>query len=372
MATRSNDSLLTCLHHLHEKVNQLTLRLSDPDIVSQQDTYRELSRELSIIKPVDDLYLQLKDRLKQKEEAEEISDTDDDPEFAELAKLEIESLSADIIRIDAEIRHLLVTDQATDHRNAYLEIRAGAGGNEASLFATDLLRMYHRVAERRGWKAEVISTAYSTIGGIKEVILHIRGKEVFRNLKFESGVHRVQRVPVTESSGRIHTSTVTVAVLPEVKDVEISINPKDIRIDTYRASGCGGQHVNKTESAIRITHFPSGVVVTCQDESSQHKNRDKAMSVLKSRLYEHERSKRENDIASDRRSQVGSGDRSEKIRTYNFPQSRATDHRVSGRNFNLETILDGNFNELIEGLSAMHQEKALEDRCRELTAPCDT
>ena len=262
----------------------------------------------------------------------------------------------------------MVSDQEEDSRNAFLEIRAGAGGDEASLFAADLLRMYTRVAERKKWKAEVISTTYSGIGGIKEVILYVRGTEVNKHLKFESGVHRVQRVPATEASGRIHTSTVTVAVLPEAEDVEVDFNPKDIRIDTYAASGPGGQHVNKTESAIRITHFPTGIVVTCQDEKSQHKNKEKALKVLKARLYEHEKHKREESIAQNRRAQVGSGERSEKIRTYNFPQNRVTDHRVSERNFNIGFIIDGDLDDLVADLSESHVRARIDDKIKSLTA----
>jgi len=372
MDTRSNDNLLSCLHHLHEKTESLTRRLAEPDITSNQEVFRQLSKELSKIKPLDDLYLELRKFTREYAEAEEMAASGDDPELVELASHEISSLEERIARVSSRVRRLLVRDTAADHRNVYLEIRAGAGGDEASLFAADLLRMYHRVAERRNWKAGVISTTYSTIGGIKEVILHIRGEDAYGQLKFESGVHRVQRVPATESSGRIHTSTATVAVLPEVRDVEVSINPADIRVDTYRASGHGGQHVNKTDSAVRITHFPSGVVVTCQDESSQHKNRDKAMAVLKSRLYEAEMHRQEADIASNRRAQVGSGERSEKIRTYNFPQSRATDHRIPGRNFNLETVLDGNLEELLATLAENHQERVLEKRFQELSQPCST
>jgi len=372
MATRSNDTLLSCLHNLHEKTETLTRRLADPEITVNPDQYRDLSRELSRLQPLDRLYLDLRRCEKELSEASELAHAEDDPDMAALAQSEVSRLDDRIRDITTQVRRLLVRDTETDHRNVYLEIRAGAGGDEASLFAADLLRMYNRLAERHSWKADVISTTYSTIGGIKEVILHVRGKDVFGQLKFESGVHRVQRVPATESSGRIHTSTATVAVLPEVRDVEVSINPADIRIDTYRASGHGGQHVNKTESAIRITHFPSGVVVTCQDESSQHKNRDKAMAVLKSRLYEAQLQQQEEDIASHRRAQVGSGERSEKIRTYNFPQNRATDHRISGRNFNLESLLDGNFNDLLAALAARHQERVLEQRFRELAAPCAT
>ena len=263
---------------------------------------------------------------------------------------------------------LLVSEHAEDNRNVFLEIRAGTGGNEASLFASDLLRMYSRVAERKSWKSEIISTTYSSIGGIKEIILYIKGLIANKYLKFESGVHRVQRVPVTESSGRIHTSTVTVAVLPEVDDVEIEINSKDLRVDTFSSSAPGGQHVNRTQSAIRITHFPSGIVVSCQDESSQHKNKDKAMKVLKARLFEYEKTKQQDSIANNRKSQVGTGERSEKIRTYNFPQNRVTDHRISGKNFNVENVIDGNIDDLINTLTEIHTKKQLEDKLKRIIA----
>ncbi|HDP95686.1 MAG TPA: peptide chain release factor 1 [Candidatus Aminicenantes bacterium] len=372
MATRSNDTLLSCLHNLYEKAQALTQRLAEMDVTSNSENFRNLSRELSRIKPVSDLYLDLRRYDKERSEALEMAKIEDDPEMALLARNEVDGLDEKISELTIMVRRLLVRDAAADHRNVYLEIRAGTGGDEASLFAADLLRMYHRVAERRHWKADVISTTYSSIGGIKEVILHLRGNDVYGQLKFESGVHRVQRVPATESSGRIHTSTATVAVLPEVRDVEVTLNPADVRIDTYRASGSGGQHVNKTESAIRVTHFPSGIVVTCQDESSQHKNRDKALAVLKSRLYEEEMRQQEEGIALDRRAQVGSGERSEKIRTYNFPQNRATDHRISGRNFNLESVLDGNISDLLAALAGRHEERVLQQRFRELSAPCAT
>jgi peptide chain release factor 1 len=267
-----------------------------------------------------------------------------------------------------EVEILMVSDRSEDNRNAFLEIRAGAGGDEASLFASDLLRMYTRVAERKKWQAEIISTTISGIGGIKEVILYVKGTEVNKFLKFESGVHRVQRVPSTEASGRIHTSTVTVAVLPEVEDVEVDFNPKDVRIDTYAASGPGGQHVNKTESAIRVTHLPSGIVVTCQDEKSQHKNKEKALKVLKARLFEHEKDKQNESIAQNRKSQVGSGERSEKIRTYNFPQSRVTDHRVSGRNFNVGSIIDGDLDDLVAELSENHIRALIEQKIKSMIA----
>jgi len=368
MATKSSEKLFSYLDGLHKRYTEISDQLSQPDIVKNQKLFRELSRELSNLKPLDEKYLELQNLMKRQKEAEEILDISDEDEMKELANEELETLETGIEEVEEEIKVLMVSDHSEDNRNVFLEIRAGAGGNEASLFASDLLRMYTRIAERKGWKAEIISTTYSAIGGIKEIILYVQGRNVNKYLKYESGVHRVQRVPVTEASGRIHTSTVTVAVLLEVEDVEIGLNPKDLRIDTYRASGAGGQHVNRTESAIRITHIPTGIVVTCQDEKSQHKNKDKALKVLKSRLYEYEQNKQEDEVASARKSQVGSGERSEKIRTYNFPQNRVTDHRVTGNNFSIEPILDGNLDNLIDLLTQYHNKKALEQKFKEMAA----
>lgn len=368
MATRNNDKLFSYLESLHQKYQAISQQLTDKEVINNQKKFRELSKELSNLKTLNDKYQEFARAKSQQLETEELLEISDDEEMKELAREEIQQLNEKLEELEDEIKILMVTDEAEDSRNVFLEIRAGAGGNEASLFASDLLRMYTRIAERKGWKSEVISTTYSAIGGIKEIILYIKGQKVNRYLKFESGVHRVQRVPVTESSGRIHTSTVTVAVMPEVDDVEVDINPKDIRVDTFSASGPGGQHVNKTQSAIRITHFPSGIVVSCQDEKSQHKNKDKAMRVLKARLYEYEQEKQADEVANARKSQVGTGDRSEKIRTYNFPQSRSTDHRIKGRNFNIETILDGNFEELIKELTEIHNRKALEDKFEAIIA----
>lgn len=368
MDTKSSEKLFSYLDTLHEKYDVISGQLANPEIVKNQKKFRELSKELANLKPLDEKYLEIKDAFQQLRDAEELYKTSDEQEMRELAKDEITTLTEDIKNLEKNIKFLMVSDLSDDNRNVFLEIRAGAGGNEASLFASDLLRMYTRVAERKSWKAEVISTNYSAIGGIKEIILYIKGANANRYLKFESGVHRVQRVPVTESSGRIHTSTVTVAVMGEVDDVEVSINPKDLRIDTYRASGAGGQHVNKTESAIRITHLPTGIVVSCQDESSQHKNRDKAMRVLKARLFEYEKTRQENDIANNRKSQVGGGYRSEKIRTYNFPQNRVTDHRIPGRNFNIEVILDGSLEDMIRELTEINTRKLLEEKFKEITA----
>jgi peptide chain release factor 1 len=366
MITKSSEKLYSYLDDLNKKYIDISSQLSKPDIVKNQKKFKNLSKELSNLKPLNEKFIEFKKLIHQKEETEELLNLSDEEEMKILAQEELDIIEQEIENFEDEIKILLVTDISEDNRNVFLEIRAGAGGNEASLFASDLLRMYTRIAERKGWRSEVISTNYSSIGGIKEIIVYLKGSKVNKFVKFESGVHRVQRVPVTESSGRIHTSTVTVAVMPEVDDVEIDINSKDIRIDTYRASGAGGQHVNKTESAIRMTHIPTGIVVSCQDESSQHKNRDKAMKVLKSRLYDFERNRQQNDIATNRKSQVGSGDRSEKIRTYNFPQSRVTDHRITEKNFNIETILDGNLDELIALLTEQYTKQALEDRFKEI------
>ena len=368
MATKSSNKLFPYLDGLHDKYTKISDQLAEPQIVKNQKKFRELSKELSNLKPLEEKYLEFKDLTHQEQEAEELLALSDEDEMKELVREEIQTLTEKIEDIEDEIKILMVSDYSQDSRNVFLEIRAGAGGNEASLFASDLLRMYTRIAERKGWKAEVISTTYSAIGGIKEIILYIKGDHVNKYVKFESGVHRVQRVPVTESSGRIHTSTVTVAVMPEVDDVEVDINQKDLRIDTFRASGAGGQHVNKTDSAIRITHLPTGIVVTCQDEKSQHKNKDKAMKVLKSRMFEYEKNKQEDDIANNRKSQVGSGDRSEKIRTYNFPQNRVTDHRIKERNFNVESIIDGHLEELIRLLTEQHNKQALEVKFKEIIA----
>ncbi len=366
MDIKNSDKFFSYLEDLHNKYTELSRHLSDPKISENRKRFASLSKELSNLTPLEEKYQKFSQLKKQLDESIEILDDSDDPEMNALAEEDIENLREELTILENDIKILMVSDIKEDSRNVFLEIRAGAGGNEASLFASDLLRMYSRISERKGWTHEIISTNYSGIGGIKEITMYIRGKNVNKFLKFESGVHRVQRVPQTESSGRIHTSTVTVAVLPEVEDVEIDINPKDIRIDTYRASGAGGQHVNKTESAIRITHFPTGIVVSCQDESSQHKNKDKAMKVLKSRLYESEIEKQQNAIASDRKSQIGKGDRSEKIRTYNFPQSRVTDHRISGRNFGIESTMDGNLESLIKDLEEIHSKQLLEDRFKEI------
>jgi peptide chain release factor 1 len=367
MATRNSEPILSYLEKIHSRFEQISAELSLPETAQQTKKFRELSKELHSLRPLEEKFHQLRRVVGRRRDAEALA-AGDDPEMAALAREELAGLESEEAGLIRETEVLMVSDHEEDSRNAFLEIRAGAGGDEASLFAADLLRMYTRVAERKRWKAEVISTTYSGIGGIKEVILYVKGTEVNKFLKFESGVHRVQRVPATEASGRIHTSTVTVAVLPEAEDVEVDFNPKDIRIDTYAASGPGGQHVNKTESAIRITHFPTGIVVTCQDEKSQHKNKEKALKVLKARLFEHEKHKQEESIAQNRRSQVGSGERSEKIRTYNFPQNRVTDHRVGGRNFNIGFIIDGDLDDLVADLTESHVRSRIDDKIKSLTA----
>ncbi len=368
MDTRKSEKIYSYLEKIHARFEQISAELSLPETAHQQKKFRELSKELSSLRPLEEKFHQFHKILARRHDADGLMAASDEKEMADLVREEITVLGNEEEALIAEVEVLMVSDREEDSRNAFLEIRAGAGGDEASLFASDLLRMYMRVAERKKWKAEVISTTYSSIGGIKEVVLYIKGTEVHKFLKFESGVHRVQRVPETEASGRIHTSTVTVAVLPEVEDVEIDLNLKDIRIDTYAASGPGGQHVNKTESAIRVTHFPTGIVVTCQDEKSQHKNKDKALKVLKARLFEHERNKQNETIALNRKSQVGSGERSEKIRTYNFPQNRVTDHRVDGRNFNIGFVIDGDLDGLVADLNEGHVRAMVEQKIKSMIA----
>jgi peptide chain release factor 1 len=368
MDTRNSEKLFSYLANIHTRFEQISADLSLSETVHQQNKFRDLSRELFALKPLEGKYQQFKKLRQRLGEAEAMMVAAEEKEMKDLVQEELTALNGEKETLINEVEILMVSDRTEDNRNAFLEIRAGAGGDEASLFASDLLRMYTRVAERKKWQAEIISTTLSGVGGIKEVILYVKGAEVNKFLKFESGVHRVQRVPSTEASGRIHTSTVTVAVLPEVEDVEVNFNPKDIRIDTYAASGPGGQHVNKTESAIRITHFPTGIVVTCQDEKSQHKNKEKALKVMKARLFEHEKNKQDESIAQSRKSQVGSGERSEKIRTYNFPQSRVTDHRVSGRNFNSGSIIDGDLDDLVAELSENHLRSLIEQKIKSMIA----
>ncbi|ALC17922.1 peptide chain release factor 1 [Desulfuromonas soudanensis] len=323
--------------------------LSDPKVVSNQEKFRGLTREHSELSAVVETYGKYK-RVSEDLEGNRELLRDADPEVKEMARAEIPELEARKDALAKELKVLLLPSDPNDDKNIILEIRAGTGGEEAALFAGDLFRMYCRFADAKGWKVEVMSLSEADAGGVKEVIAMISGQRVYSRLKFESGTHRVQRVPATEAQGRIHTSACTVAVLPEADDVDVSIDPQDLRIDVYRASGAGGQHVNKTESAVRITHIPTGVVVACQDEKSQHKNKAKAMKVLQSRILDARIAAQNALTAADRKSQVGSGDRSERIRTYNFPQGRCTDHRIGLTLYRLEAIMQGDLDEILDAL----------------------
>jgi peptide chain release factor 1 len=349
-------SLQQKLETLVERHEELRHLLSDPQIISDQNKFRALSKEYSQLEDVVNCFKSYQDTEHSIESAEKLLQ-ESDPELRELAEEEISAQRQKLEELSSRLKILLLPKDPNDHRNVYLEIRAAAGGDEAAIFAGDLLRMYTRYAEQKGMQMEIISESPSEKGGYKEVIARISGQDVYSNFKFESGAHRVQRVPETEAQGRIHTSTCTVAILPEVDEVdEITINPADLRVDTYRASGAGGQHVNRTESAIRITHIPSGVVVECQDERSQHKNRAKAMKVLQSKLLSAEQEKQQKEQTEARRSLVGTGDRSERIRTYNFPQGRVTDHRINLTLYQLDDVMEGpGLSEIIDPLIREHQ-----------------
>ena len=336
---------------VEKRYDELSNQLQDPDVVTNQENYRNIMKEYKQLTPLIEKFREYKAAQNAEKEALEIlSDSTADKDFKELADEELAQAKADIERFSEELKILLIPVDPNDERNVIVEIRGGAGGDEAALFANSLYRMYSMYAESRRWKTELINANETELGGFKEVSFMIEGEGAYSRLKFESGVHRVQRVPETETQGRIHTSTVTVAVLPEAEDVEIDINPADLQIDTFRSSGAGGQHINKTESAIRITHLPTGVVVECQDERSQHKNREKAMKVLRSRLYEAKMAEQTEKIAGERRLQVGTGDRSERIRTYNYPQGRVSDHRIGLTLYKIEQILNGDLDEIIDAL----------------------
>ena len=340
------------------RFERLEGELGQPEVVRDQKLYQKYAREHRNLEPIVEAFRKLKGLREQVEENRSLLN-DPDPEMSKLAREEIAELNEGVEDLENQIRLLLLPKDPHDERNTILEIRAGTGGEEAALFAADLFRMYCRYAEARGWKTELLSSSGTGIGGFKEVIALIAGDHVYSRLKYEGGVHRVQRVPETETQGRIHTSAVTVAVLPEAEDIDVEINPEDLRIDVYRSSGCGGQHVNTTDSAVRITHLPTGLVVTCQDEKSQHKNKAKAMKVLMSRMLDMERAEQQSRISEERRTMVGSGDRSERIRTYNFPQSRCTDHRIGLTLYKLEGILEGDLDQLIDPIIGHFQTEAL-------------
>ena len=350
--------MLERLQEIKERYDEINHLLADPDLPKDRERYTQLTKEHAGLEEYIGPYLRLME-LKEEISGHAAMQDDPDPEMRELVRDELERLHAEKAALEQTIRMLFIPRDPNDDKDIILEIRAGTGGEEAALFAADLFRMYARYAESQGWKVEILSQNDTGKGGFKEVIAGITGRRVYAKLKYESGVHRVQRVPVTEASGRIHTSAVTVAVLPEAEEVDIDIDPKDLRIDTYRSSGSGGQHVNKTESAIRITHIPTGLVVTCQDEKSQHKNKAKAMTVLRARLFQKAQEDQHNEIAQERRLQVGTGDRSERIRTYNFPQGRITDHRINLTLHKLSAVLEGDLDEIIEALATESQAQAL-------------
>ncbi len=347
------------LESLCERYDEIAALLSEPETQSNQNKFRALSQEYAQITGLVECYKRYQQALAQLAAAKDMAN-DSDPDMRELAKDEMGDAQSLIDALNHELQLLLLPKDPNDNRNIFLEIRAGTGGDEAAIFSGDLSRMYQRYAERKGWQTEIISESHGDHGGYKEVILRVSGRDVYSQLKFESGAHRVQRVPETESQGRIHTSACTVAIMPEVEEMDaFDINPADLKVDTYRASGAGGQHVNKTESAIRITHIPTGVVVECQDERSQHKNRARAMSLLASRLLSAEQEKHHAEQSATRKLQVGSGDRSERIRTYNYPQGRLTDHRINLTLYKLEEIMQGGLEQVLQPLISEHQAELL-------------
>ncbi|MEG8947857.1 peptide chain release factor 1 [Rosettibacter firmus] len=349
------------LKSIKEKYSEINQQLSDPNIISDQSRMISLSKERRELEEIVKAYNEYEEVMKNISGNQEIINTSDDKELVELAEIELKDLYKKLAELEEKIKMLLIPKDPDDDKNVIIEIRAGTGGEEASLFAADLYRMYSRYAEKRGWKKELIDLNDTGLGGIKEVVFSLSGESVYGDMKYESGVHRVQRVPVTEASGRIHTSAASVVVLPEVEDIEIDIDPNDLRIDVYRSGGAGGQNVNKVETAIRITHIPTGIVVQCQDERSQLKNRQKAMKVLKARLYDLKMTEQMNEIAAQRKSMVRKGDRSDKIRTYNFPQNRVTDHRIGLTLYNLDSIMEGELDELIEHLKIADKTEKLKE-----------
>lgn len=348
-------------HSVSQRFEELENLLGDPEVIQVQELYQKYLKEHAELAPLVHTFRRYRQVRQELADTQALAKEETDEELKALARDEIQFLKDQAARVEEELRLLLLPKDPNDERNVLLEIRAGTGGEEAGLFAADLFRMYSRLAERKGWKLEVLSHSATGIGGLKEVIAAISGDRVYSRLKYESGVHRVQRVPVTESQGRIHTSAVTVAVLPEAEEVDVQINPEELRVDVFRSSGPGGQSVNTTDSAVRLTHLPTGLVVSCQDEKSQHKNKAKAMKVLRARLLDLKQRQQQAQIAQERKSQVGTGDRSERIRTYNFPQSRITDHRIgfSIHGLKMEATMDGDLDELLQALSAHYRTLAL-------------
>jgi peptide chain release factor 1 len=349
------------LEGIISRYEEISNQINDPDIIANQDNWRKLMKEHSDLTPIVEKYKQYKDTKVNMEDSLALLEEESDEEIREMAKEELSLGKEKIVELEEDLKILLLPKDPNDDKNVFVEIRGGAGGDEAALFAAELFRLYSRYAERNRWKVETISINENGLGGFKEAVFMIQGKGAYSKLKYESGVHRVQRVPVTESGGRIHTSTVTVAVLPEVEDVEVDVDMNDIRVYVFRGSGNGGQCVNTTDSAVRLTHIPTGLVVSCQDEKSQLKNKDKALKVLRARLYEQELAKQQAEVAQNRRSQVGTGDRSEKIRTFNFPQGRVTDHRIKLTLHKIDAILDGDIEELINSLITADQAEKLKN-----------
>lgn len=348
------------LSRVEERFEELDQLMADPDVLSDYARVLELAQERSSLEELVGAFRQYQELQSQLADNRALVEENDDPELAELAELEIAELAEQETRLEEEMRRMLLPKDRNDDKNVIVEIRAGAGGDEAGIFAADLLRMYTRWADDHKFKTEIMSVSETGVGGIKEAILEVRGKGAYSRMKYESGVHRVQRVPTTESQGRVHTSAATVAVLPEAEDVEIEISPNEMKVDVFRSSGPGGQSVNTTDSAVRVTHLPTGIVISCQDEKSQLQNRLKAVRILKTKLYDIEMQRQLEDMGAARRSQVGSGDRSEKIRTYNFPQGRVTDHRINKTLFQLEQVLDGDLDEFFADLAAYEQAQQLQ------------
>lgn len=349
------------LAFIEERYEELSQKISDPEVIADQSKWRKLCKESSDITPIVEKYREYKAAKQAIDESYEMLEANTDKEFEELLQTEISENKEKISQIEEELKILLLPKDPNDDKNVIVEIRGGTGGEEAALFAGSLFRMYSMYAETKHWKIEIMNSSPTELGGYKEITFTVEGEGAYSRLKYESGVHRVQRVPETESGGRIHTSAATVAVLPEVEEVELEINPNDLRIDVFRAGGPGGQCVNTTDSAVRVTHIPTGIVVSCQDEKSQHKNKDKALKVLRSRLYDFYESQRNDAISRERKNQVGSGDRSERIRTYNFPQGRVSDHRINLTLYKIDAIMNGDLDEIIDSLITHYQSEKLKN-----------